>query len=219
LPIDPGFHLCQRRRQLACQLVEAEVHLGLEGGKSGLGAFHALLRGVGHRERHLRQALGLLPELANRLLLHLFEGVPLALDGGLELMQPIGGLLADAGAGVFPLACVGFELRDRVGMTLDGGGPAFQVFGVLVGHHREPLLDWRHVGFGLAPETFDLRLEVGEALLEFREFQHDCLSRMIHKRTQVAARQATISLASRASSRYDFATATTTLTHTCEVQQ
>ena len=103
-------------------------------------------------------------------------------------------------------------------MTLDGRGPALQVFGVLIGHRREPLLDRRHAGFGLAPETFDLRLEVGEPLLEFGEFQHECLSRMIHKSARVAVRKRPFLLRRgrchvRISSHHD----NTELTHTCEV--
>ncbi len=110
LTIDPRFHLRQRGRQLARQLGEADMHFGFEGGESCLGALHALLRGVGHGQRHVRQAFRLLPELANRLLLHLLERVPLALDRGFQLLQPIGGLLPDAGTGVLPLAGVGLKL-------------------------------------------------------------------------------------------------------------
>ena len=45
---------------------------------------------------------------------------------------------------------------------------------ILVGHRRQALFDGRNVRLGLAPETFDLRLEVGETLFEFGKFQHSC---------------------------------------------
>jgi len=49
-------------------------------------------------------------------------------------------------------------------------------------------------------------LKVGEALLEFRKFHHEDLSRMIHKTPHSAGRIATILLASDTMSRYDFST-------------
>jgi hypothetical protein len=151
------------------------MDFGFECGKSGLRTLDTLLRGAGHGERDLVQALRLFAELADRFLLHPLQAVPFPFDRRLKVLQPVRGLLLHAAAGVLPLARVRLELRDGLRMPFDRGGPALQVLGVLVRHRGEPLLDRRHVGFRLFPETFDLRLEVGEALFEFREFQHDCL--------------------------------------------
>jgi hypothetical protein len=123
-------------------------------------SFEVLLRGVRSGDADLRQVRRVLLKLTDRLVLELSQLLPLLVDDGLEILEPLRGVLLQAGARVGPLGKMRFELVDDGRVPLGDGGPSAHDLGALLGERGKASLGVR-VARRLATQALQLCLQIG----------------------------------------------------------
>jgi hypothetical protein len=175
-------HFSEDSLHVARQLGRRAVEVAFECREPRLRAIETVLRGVRGRDADFGKARRLLHEPPHRLFMDVAQRAPFLLNDPLEILEPLIGVLLQAIASVAKLAKMRFELADRLGVSIGGGGPLLQDRRAVIRKRREPLLDWARVAGSRVTHRVDLRLQIREALLK-SDVVRLCANhaRMIHK--------------------------------------
>src|SRR6187402_3141487 len=130
---------------LAAQLAQAPIQFAFDRRQPRFRALKSLLRRVCRGDADLRETRCVLAQLANWILVQLFQLGPFVLDDFLELFDALLGVLLEPGASVVPIGEMGLEASDGASMALRRERPPPDDFSALLGEQRETLLRRRHV--------------------------------------------------------------------------